>query len=81
MQDLYLDGYNICMLINTNMMYNKKTGILSPIEHWVVFEGVIGGTISWDLYDFQVFTWGEIRDVIIDPTVFSTNFYGYVYGK
>ena len=45
------------------------------------FEGVIGLTINWDKYDSNVFTWGTLRDVIINPTVFTTNYYGYVYGK
>ncbi|MEJ5106995.1 hypothetical protein [Chryseobacterium sp. MYb328] len=81
MQELYLDGYTVCMLINANMLSNKKSGVFTPIEHWIVFEGVIGGTITPDVYDFEVFTWGEIRKVIINPSVFSTNFYGYVYGK
>lgn len=100
MQQLYLDGYNIVMLVNTNMIEQKqvlfskggknyiiqgkkaqKSGLFSTMEHWIVFEGVIGGTISWDEYDFKVFTWGEIKDVIVDPEIFSTNYYGYVYGK
>lgn len=81
MEELYLKGYTIIMLINTNMLYKKKSGLASTIEHWVVFEGIIGGTITWDEYDFKVFTWGEIRNVIINPEVFSSNFYGYVYGK
>ena len=59
----------------------KKSGVFDTFEHWVVFEEVIGGTITWDEYDFKVFTWGEIMDVIINPEVFSTNYYGYVYGK
>lgn len=81
MQELYLEGYSVSMLINANMISNKESGILTPIEHWVVFEGVIGGTITPDIYDFQVFTWGEIRKLRIAPSVFSTNYYGYVYGK
>ena len=74
MQELYLDGYNIVMLVNTNMIEQKqvlfskggknyiiqakkaqKSGLFSTMEHWIVFEGVIGGTISWDEYDFKVF--------------------------
>jgi uncharacterized protein YdeI (BOF family) len=39
----------------------------SSIEHWVLFEGIIVGAITWDEYDFKAFTWGEIRDVIINP--------------
>ncbi len=81
LQDLYLDGYNICLFINTNMISNKKSGILSTIEHWVVFEGIIGGTISWDEYDFKVFTWGRIEKIIINPESFRSNYYGYVAGK
>lgn len=81
MQELYLAGYSVCMLINTNMLKNVSAGIFSTIEHWVVFEGIIGGTITPDLYDFEVFTWGEIRKLRITPETFSSNFYGYVYGK
>ncbi|OWP74209.1 hypothetical protein [Flavobacterium oreochromis] len=58
-----------------------KSGFFSTIEHWVVFEEIIGGTINADEFDFKIFTWGELRDVIIEPEVFSTNYYGYVYGK
>lgn len=80
MQELYLKGYDIFMLIHTNMLppNEKKSGFFSTIEHWVVFEGVIGGTITWDMYDFNVFTWGKIQKVVINPEVFSTNYYGYV---
>lgn len=81
MQELYLKGYAVIMLINTNMLYKKKSSLVSSIEHWVVFDGVIGGTITWDEYDFKVFSWGEIRNVVVNPEVFSSNFYGYVYGK
>ncbi|MBL4745804.1 MAG: DUF4280 domain-containing protein [Flavobacteriaceae bacterium] len=78
MQELYLKSYDIFMLIHTNMIYKKKSGFYSTIEHWVVFEGVIGGTITWDKYDFKVFTWGDIKEIKINPEVFSTNYYGYV---
>lgn len=81
MQELYLAGYSVCILINTKMLSNVSAGIFSTIEHWVVFEGVIGGTITPDLYDFEVFTWGEIRKIKITPETFSSNYYGYVYGK
>jgi hypothetical protein len=63
------------------MLYGKKSGLLSTLEHWIVFEEVIDGTISWDKYDFEAFTWGERRKIEINPEVFSTNYYGYVYGK
>jgi hypothetical protein len=59
----------------------KKSGFFDTLEHWIVFEEVIGGTISWDEYDFKVFTWGEMKDIIVNPEIFSTNYYGYVYGK
>lgn len=59
----------------------KKSNFLSTLEHWVVFENVINETITWDEYDFKIFTWGEIVDIIINPEIFSTNYYGYVYGK
>jgi hypothetical protein len=81
LQDLYLDGYQICLFINTNMIYNKESAILSTIEHWVVFEGIIGGTISWDEYDFKVFTWGAVEKITINPESFRSNYYGYVAGK
>ena len=81
MQKLYLEGYTIFMLINSNMLYNKKSGMFSTIEHWVVFEGLIESTISPDWYKFKVFTWGTKENVIINPDTFRTNFYGYIYGK
>ena len=81
LQDLYLNGYQIFLFINTNMIYNKESAILSTIEHWVVFEGIIGGTISWGEYDFKVFTWGGVEDVIVNPESFRSNYYGYVAGK
>ena len=95
MEELYSKGYSIVMFINTKMLEQRKetidgkvviktgvkSGLLSTFEHWVVFEGVIGGTINWDEFDFKVFTWGEIRNVTINPEAFGSNFYGYVYGK
>ena len=78
MQKLYLEGYTIFMLINSNMLYNKKSGMFSTIEHWVVFEGLIESTISPDWYKFN---WGTKENVIINPDTFRTNFYGYIYGK
>ena len=59
----------------------KNSGAFSTFEHWVVFDHVIGGTISWDEYDFKIFTWGKMTDIIVNPTIFSSNYYGYVYGK
>lgn len=59
----------------------KKSGFFDTLEHWIVFEGIIGDTINWDEYDFKVFTWGEIKKIIINPDIFSSNYYGYVYGK
>jgi|GEM_PF-1168165 len=81
LQDLYLDGYQICLFINTNMIDNIESGIFTTIEHWVVFEGIIDGTISWDEYDFKVFTWGSIKKVLVNPESFRSNYYGYVAGK
>lgn len=100
MNELKNKGYEVVMLINTNMIETKKvnfkknginyvikekkakvSNLLNTIEHWIVFEEVIGGTITWDEYDFKVFTWGEIKDIIINPDIFRTNYYGYVYGK
>lgn len=59
----------------------KKSGVFDTLEHWIVFDSVIGDTISWDEYDFKAFTWGEMKNIIINPDIFSTNYYGYVYGK
>jgi len=59
----------------------KKSGLFGTIEHWIVFDEIIGGTISWDEYDIKVFTWGQMKDIIVSPEIFSTNYYGYVYGK
>ena len=101
MNELTTKGFSVVMLINTNMIEQKrilfykkdgklyeikgkkaqKSGLLSALEHWVVFDEVIGGTISWDEYDFKIFTWGEMKNIVIDPEIFSTNYYGYVYGK
>jgi len=59
----------------------KKSGLLSTLEHWVVFDEIIGGSLTWDEFDFKIFTWGTMKDIIIKPEIFSTNYYGYVYGK
>jgi hypothetical protein len=64
-----------------NEMKAKKSGLFDTLEHWIVFDRVIGDTISWDEYDFNAFTWAEMKDIIVDPEIFSTNYYGYVYGK
>ncbi|WP_438711616.1 hypothetical protein ACSTS3_03255 [Aquimarina muelleri] len=81
LQDLYLEGYDICLFINTNMINNIKSGVFTTIEHWVVFEGIVGGTLSWDEYEFKVFTWGGFENIINNPESFRSNYYGYVAGK
>lgn len=36
---------------------------------------------NFELFKFKVFSWGKIIPLELTPDMFSTNFYGYVYGK
>lgn len=81
MQDLYKSGFEVVMLINANMLYNKVSGVTDLPEHLVVFEGLKDDTLSFELFKFKVFSYGEIFNLSLSPTMFTTNFYGYIYGK
>jgi hypothetical protein len=82
---LFSQGYRICLYINSNMLHEKRQSTEGRRSHVVVLRSPIdrsGGKIR-----LKVFTWGEgdyqiphgTTDLSVDD--FLDNFYGYVAGK
>lgn len=77
-------GFSEAMFINAKMLRRSDPGdgSLMP-NHWVVYAGGLSmstnnGIIS---YSFDVFTWGDKRNVTVTSDEFQSNFYGSVSGN
>jgi hypothetical protein len=83
----YTEGFNLVMSINDNMLYSSRQAESSLISnHWVVYSGNLNieeNTTNPEesIVKFDVFTYGERKNVTIKLKDFYNNYYGYIEAK
>jgi hypothetical protein len=87
--ELVGNGYRVCLLIHSNMLYTSRQAQTSTFpNHWVVLKKPVHGaavTISRGNITFRVHSWGRVMNVpetgTLSVTDFTDNYYGYVAAK
>ncbi|MBB5635372.1 hypothetical protein HDE68_001260 [Pedobacter cryoconitis] len=78
MQEEYNQGYQIIMLINSNMLSKKDSWINLTNWHYIVFEGNLCIDEKMKECSFNYFSWGKLVPAdTFSKAVFNSNFYGY----
>ena len=71
------NGYEVILLINSNMIKNIASSFASTPTHWVVLESIVGVNTTNQTVTFKVSTWGDGQTITISYDAFSSNYYGY----
>lgn len=79
---LFKNGYDVFLLINADMLEEKKTGSNIP-SHWVLYKGNLSINEKTNSATFKVFSWGikDLKTVSINENLFYKDYYGYIKGK
>lgn len=89
MQKAYQNGYNVSMLIDSDMLDDKPSYFAAADNpfawrfHWIIYEGDLFVDEPNDAYVFSYWCWGDPvrRKRSFKRSNFNTNYYGYIKGK
>lgn len=77
MDVFYRSGYQIIMMVDYDILYEKKSTVGVP-NHWISFLGNYSYNIKKKKFSFYVFSWGRRIKLNLSTKTFSSNSFGFL---